>query len=135
MGWLVIGFSPDAVRARPCDDPARRGLLIVELRANGTEASLVDLVWLAVPGTDEAFAAQSLEDVERAIGQQKSVAGETIDGGDAAVFIATMHDAATFGEDVERPLLRLRDVHVGIVLAIKMHKRRQTRRVVTDSFA
>lgn len=81
--------------------------MIVELRANGAKAGLVYLVRLPILGTNEAFASQSLEDEERAVRQQKTVAGETIDSRNAAILIATMHDAATFGEDMESPLLRL----------------------------
>ena len=81
--------------------------LVVELGANCAQASPVDLVRLAVFGANEAFAAQPLEYVERAVGQQKTIAGETIDGSDTAIRIAPLHDAATLGEDMERPLLRL----------------------------
>jgi hypothetical protein len=81
--------------------------LIVELRANGTKAGSIDLVRLPVPGNNEAFAAQSLEDVERTVGQKETVTVKTIDGRNAALVIAPLHDAATLGEDMERPLLRL----------------------------
>ena len=54
--------------------------LIVELRANGTKAGPVDLVRLPVPGNNEELAAQSLEDVERAVGQKETVTVKTIDG-------------------------------------------------------
>ena len=54
-------------------------LSIVELRANGAKTGLVDLVRLPIPGTNEALASQPLEHVERAVCQQKTVAGETID--------------------------------------------------------
>ena len=54
-------------------------LLIVELRANGAKAGLVDPIRLPVLGTNEALASQFLEDVERAVRQKKTVARETID--------------------------------------------------------
>jgi len=53
--------------------------LIVELRANGAKAGFVYLVRLPIFGTNEAFASQSFEDVERAVRQKKTVTGETID--------------------------------------------------------
>ena len=55
-------------------------LSIVELRANGAKTGPVDLVRLPVPGNNEAFAAQSLEDIERAVDQKETVTVKTIDG-------------------------------------------------------
>ena len=127
MSLLLLKVGTMVAR-RPC-------LLVVELCAYGAKASPVDQVRLPIQRTDQAFASQSLEDVDRTVGQQQTVTGETIDSGNAASFIATMHDATTFGEDMERPLLRLGKIHVGRSQAIKMHNRQRAQRVVTDSFA
>ena len=60
------------------------GSLVVELGTHRAQTGLVDLVRLAVSGTDQALAPQPLKDKKGAIRQKKTFAGVTIDGRNVA---------------------------------------------------
>lgn len=81
------------------------GSLVIELRAHGAQPGPIDGIRLAVARGDQALALQLAEDRQRAVGEDQSFTGVAGDGGDVAAVVALMHDAAAFGEDVQRPLL------------------------------
>ena len=97
-----------------------------------TLINTVDPVRPAVQGGDEALGLQLLEHRQGAVAEDETFAGIAIDVGNAAGSIAVMFDMAAFGEDVQRPLLGLGKIHVGL-FRNQMHTRRQPPRGAIDA--
>jgi hypothetical protein len=86
---------------------------VVTLGAHGKPALPRDAVGLAVPGLDQPLAPEPCEQIERAVGQDMTLAREAVDMDNAAILAAMVADTPALGQHVQHALLAPGDIHVG----------------------